>query len=52
MTPCFAVRREILIELLKDKEYVERLEKAKNLNEVIEVLKAFAENKGYKVAEV
>ena len=48
----FAVRREVLEELLKDAEWTERLEKAKNFREVERVLRRFARAKRLKVKEV
>lgn len=47
-----AVRRVILVDLMKDKEYAERLGKAKEWHEIIAVIREFAEKKGYKFAEI
>jgi hypothetical protein len=52
VTPCFAVRAEILRELMKDPEYAERLEKAREWLEVIAVVREFAEKNGYKFAQI
>ena len=48
----FAVKRQLIQELLKDAEWTERLEKAKSFREVERVLRKFAEAKGLKVEEM
>ena len=48
----FAVKRQVLEELLKDPKWTERLEKAKNFREVERVLRRFAEAKGLEVKEM
>lgn len=48
----FAVRAEILRELMKDEEYAEKLGKAGEWHEIIAVIREFAEKKGYKFAEI
>ena len=47
-----AVRKVILIDLMKDKDYAERLGKAREWHEIIAVIREFAEKKGYKFAEI
>jgi len=48
----FAVRTEILRELMKDPVFKRKLEKAKEWHEIIDVVREFAEKKGYKFAEI
>ena len=48
----FAVKRQVLEELLKDPKWTERLEKAKSFREVENVLRKFAELKKLKVKEI
>ena len=45
----FAVNRAVLEELLKDSEWLDKLEKAKSFGEVEKVLRLFAETKKLKV---
>lgn len=54
MTTCFAfmIRPDILRELMKNKEFAEKLHKAKDWHEVGSVVSEFAVKKGYKIAEV
>jgi len=48
----FAIRTDILKELMLDKVYAEKLFKAKEFYEVVEVVREFAEKKGIKFAEI
>jgi hypothetical protein len=48
----FAVRREVLEELLKDPKWSRRLEKAETLREAIQILVKFAAEKGYRIKAV
>ena len=48
----FAVKRELVEQLLKDSEWVEKLMKAKSFGEVERVLRRFAEAKKLKVKEI
>lgn len=48
----FAVRREVLEELLRDPAWRRRLEKARTSQEVQYVLLKFAEERGYRVKVV
>ena len=48
----FAVKRAVLEELLKDSEWLDKLEKAKSFGEVEKVLRLFAEAKKLKVKEI
>ena len=52
MSKAFAIRTEILRELMKDEEYAEKLENAKEWHEIIDVIHEFAEKNGYKFAEI
>ena len=45
----FAVRREVVEALLRDKEWSRRLEEAKTTQEVVKVLGEFCKIKGFKV---
>lgn len=47
-----AIRSDVLRELMKDKEFAEKLLKAKKWHQVVEVIHEFAKKKGYKSAEV
>lgn len=47
-----AIKTEILRELMKDKVFVQKMDKAKKFHEIIEVVREFAEKKGYKFAEI
>ena len=44
----FAVKRQLIQELLQNPEWVKRLEEAKSFREVENVLRKFAEAKGFK----
>ena len=48
----FAIRKDILKELMLDKVYGEKLLKAKEFHEIIEVIREFAYKKGYKFVEI
>ena len=48
----FAVKRQLIQELLKDAEWTERLEKAKNFREVERVLRSFARAKRLRIKEI
>jgi hypothetical protein len=48
----FAVRREVLEELLRDPKWSRRLEKAETLREVAQILIKFAEENGYRIKAV
>jgi hypothetical protein len=48
----FAVRREVLEKLLRDRKWCRKLEKAETLREAVQVLVKFAEEKGYKIKAV
>ena len=48
----FAVKRALVEELLKDSEWLDKLEKAKSFGEVEKVLRLFAEAKKLKVKEI
>ena len=48
----FAVKRELVEQLLKDSEWLAKLEKAKSWGEVEKVLRKFAEAKKLKVKEI
>lgn len=48
----FAVRTQILKELLEDPEWGKRLEKAETWRHVYSVIEAFAKVKGWKVKEI
>jgi len=48
----FAVKRELVEQLLKDSEWLAKLEKAKSWGEVERVLRSFAEAKKLKVKEI
>ena len=48
----FAIRKDILQELMLDKVYAEKLTQAEELYEIIEVIQEFAEKKGYKFTEI
>lgn len=47
-----AIRSDVLRELMKDKEFAEKLLKAKKWHQAVEVIREFAEKKGYECAEV
>jgi len=47
-----AIKLEILRELMKDKVFAEKMEKAKEFHEVVKIIREFAEKKGYKFAEI
>ena len=47
----FAVNRELVEELLKDSEWLDRLGKAKSFGEVEKVLRRFAKAKKIKIQE-
>ena len=48
----FAVNRELVEQLLKDSEWLDRLEKAKSFGKVEKVLRLFVEAKKLKVKEI
>jgi hypothetical protein len=48
----FAIRTDILKEIMLDKVYAEKLAKAKQFYEVVEVVREFASKKGIKFAEI
>jgi hypothetical protein len=50
--PIFAVRREVLEELLGDPAWSRRLGEARTLREVQRILLEFAEERGYRVKAV
>lgn len=47
-----AIRIDVLRELMNDKEFTEKLLKAKKWHQAVEVIRKFAEKKGYKCAKV
>jgi hypothetical protein len=47
-----AIRSDVLRELMNDKEFVEKLAKAKQWHQVLELFHEFVKKKGYKVADV
>jgi len=48
----FAIRTDILKEIMLDKIYGEKFRKAKQFHEIVEVVREFAEKKGIKFAEI
>ena len=52
MTPCFTVRTTILRELMADREFIEKLEKATKMVEVELILRQYAKKKRIKVAQI
>jgi hypothetical protein len=48
----FAIRADILAELMLDKVYSQKLHECKYFYEVIEVVREFAEKKGYKSFDI
>jgi hypothetical protein len=48
----FAVRRQILEELLKDEGWTRKLEACRNVSDVERVLTEFCKAKGYKIAQI
>jgi len=48
----FAIKRSVLEELLRDSEWLEKLEKAKSFGEVERVLRRFAKAKKLRIKEM
>jgi hypothetical protein len=48
----FAVKAKVVKELLADEEWSKRLEAARTMREVEEVIRQFAKAKGWKIKEV
>jgi len=52
MTPCFAVRMEVLKAALADKETCAKIEAAESWSEFQRILEEFAKKQGFEVAYV
>jgi len=48
----FAVKREILEEMLRDPEWSRRIEEAKSVAEIAEIVAEYCRKKGYRVRRV
>jgi hypothetical protein len=46
------IRTDVLRELMKDKEFAEKLLKIKKWHQMVELIHEFAKKKGYKCAEL